>query len=100
MVRNHSRGREHDNLVLNSLIRDDSYDFSNKRVGVIGNGSTALQLVPSLQKDYGHKGMKLVNFIRSPTWVSATYLSEFTKDGGNFECKIPHNHLHILLTKY
>ena len=44
-----------------------SYDFKNKRIGVIGNGSSAIQIVPSLQKV---EGTKLSCFVRSKTWIT------------------------------
>ena len=66
-----------------TLSREDNYDFAGKRVGIIGNGSSAIQIVPKLQKVAGH----LVNFMRTPTWISATFSSEFLPDGKNFYCK-------------
>jgi cation diffusion facilitator CzcD-associated flavoprotein CzcO len=67
---------------------DHSYDFKGKRVGVIGNGSSGIQVVPHLQKAVGDEG-HLYNFIRGPTWVIPGYLSQLTPDGlgNNFECK-------------
>lgn len=44
------------------------YDFRNKRVGVIGNGSSSIQIVPSLQPV---EGVKMTVFMRSPTWISS-----------------------------
>lgn len=46
------------------------YDFRNKRVGVIGNGSSSIQIVPSLQP---LEGVKMTVFMRSPTWVSGAF---------------------------
>ncbi|PWW77715.1 FAD/NAD(P)-binding domain-containing protein [Tuber magnatum] len=66
--------------LVHSAKWEDNYDFAGKRVGVIGNGSSAIQIVPKLQKVAGH----LVNFMRTPTWISATYSSEFLPDGKNF----------------
>jgi cation diffusion facilitator CzcD-associated flavoprotein CzcO len=43
------------------------YDFKNKRIGVIGGGSSSIQIVPSLQKV---KGTQLTCFVRSRTWIS------------------------------
>ena len=70
-------------IDLLTLSREDNYDFAGKRVGIIGNGSSAIQIVPKLQKVAGH----LVNFMRTPTWISATFSSEFLPDGKNFYCK-------------
>lgn len=44
-----------------------SYDFENKRIGIIGGGSSSIQIVPNLQKV---KGTKLTCFVRSRTWIS------------------------------
>lgn len=44
------------------------YDFRNKRVGVIGNGSSSIQIVPSLQPV---EGVSMTVFMRSPTWISS-----------------------------
>lgn len=46
------------------------YDFSNKRIGVIGNGSSAIQIVPSLQK---LSGVDMKVFMRSRTWISGSF---------------------------
>lgn len=53
------------------LCKADScrYDYSNKRIGVIGSGSSAIQIIPALQK---MSGTKLSCFIRGRTWISPT----------------------------
>lgn len=61
--------------------RDKTLDWSNQRVAIIGNGSSAVQIAPHIQRT----ASKMVNFIRSPTWISANYLTDRTKDGGNFK---------------
>ena len=43
------------------------YDFKNKRIGVIGGGSSSIQIVPNLQKV---EGVKMTCFVRSKTWIS------------------------------
>lgn len=43
------------------------YDYNGKRIGVIGNGSSAIQIMPRLATGAAH----LVNFIRHPTWITA-----------------------------
>ncbi|KAL2266617.1 hypothetical protein VTJ83DRAFT_5969 [Remersonia thermophila] len=48
---------------------DTSHDLRNKRIGIIGNGSSAIQIIPQLQKI---EGASLTCFIRSPTWISVT----------------------------
>ncbi|KAJ7610856.1 FAD/NAD-binding domain-containing protein [Roridomyces roridus] len=44
--------------------------WKDKRVGVIGVGSSAIQIVPALQPKVGH----LINYVRGKTWVSPTFL--------------------------
>lgn len=52
--------------VMHSAMWKEGYDFKNKRIGVIGNGSSAIQIVPSLQKI---EGAQLSCFVRSKTWI-------------------------------
>ncbi|KIW17912.1 hypothetical protein PV08_05107 [Exophiala spinifera] len=56
--------------VVHSANWDTSFDYSNKRIGVIGGGSSAIQIVPQLQK---LAGTRLSCFIRSKTWISTTF---------------------------
>ncbi|KAF9011133.1 hypothetical protein BDQ17DRAFT_1387598 [Cyathus striatus] len=49
---------------------DDSW--ADKKVAVIGVGSSAIQIVPALQP----KVKYLVNYVRGKTWVSATFSRE------------------------
>lgn len=53
--------------VMHSAGWNQKYDFKNKRVAVIGSGSSAIQIIPKLQKV---EGTKLDCFIRSRTWIS------------------------------
>jgi hypothetical protein len=73
--------------IVHTAKWDHSYVFKGERVGVIGNGSSGMQIVPQLQKLVGDEG-NLYNFIRGPTWVVPGYLQQFTPDGmgANFEC--------------
>lgn len=45
---------------------DHSYDYSGKRIAVIGNGSSGIQIVPQMQK---LPGTDVMNFVRGPAWV-------------------------------
>ncbi|TXT03807.1 hypothetical protein VHUM_04371 [Vanrija humicola] len=47
----------------------EGMDWSDKRVGVIGSGSSAIQVVPVMQK----KCKELVNFARTKTWITPTF---------------------------
>lgn len=49
---------------------ESRYDFRHKRVGVVGNGSSSIQIVPSLQP---LDGIKMTVFMRSQTWISGAF---------------------------
>ncbi|KAI0130019.1 flavin-binding monooxygenase [Xylariales sp. AK1849] len=53
--------------AMHSALWKADYDFKHKRVGVIGNGSSAIQIVPSLQRI---EGTQLSCFVRSKTWIT------------------------------
>ena len=59
---------------------DADYDLEGKRVAVIGNGSSGIQVVPAIQP----KVSKVVNYVRNPTWISINICAEQTKDGHNY----------------
>jgi cation diffusion facilitator CzcD-associated flavoprotein CzcO len=52
--------------LCHSAVWDGEYDFRGKRVAVIGNGSSAIQIVPQLVGEVAH----LTNFVRSPTYIT------------------------------
>ena len=52
--------------LLHSARWNDGYDFEGKTIGVIGSGSSAIQIIPTLQPVLKH----LTAFIRSPTWIA------------------------------
>lgn len=54
---------------------DHSVDLSDKRVGLIGTGSTAVQIVCGL----AGKTKKLVQFQRTPQWVNPQYDSDYSE---------------------
>lgn len=56
--------------VMHSASWNARYDFENKRVGIIGSGSSAIQIVPNLQKV---SGTQLNCFMRSRTWISPPF---------------------------
>ncbi|KAF1845296.1 FAD/NAD(P)-binding domain-containing protein [Cucurbitaria berberidis CBS 394.84] len=68
--------------MLHSANWDDTVELKGKRVGVIGSGSSAVQIVPSIQPLVGH--MKC--FIRSSSWVTGGFAQKFAgKGGSNFK---------------
>lgn len=65
-----------------------SYDFRNKKIAIIGNGSSAIQIIPKLQKI---EGTTLSCFMRSPTWISGEFgdhaMVELGRDPKDTACK-------------
>ena len=72
-------------LVMHSASWKDGYDFESKRIGVIGGGSSAIQIVPKLQKI---DGTRLSCFVRSKTWISRQFggaaIEELGLEGTSF----------------
>ncbi|KAH8664921.1 hypothetical protein BGZ61DRAFT_367206 [Ilyonectria robusta] len=56
--------------LMHSGAWDEDFDLRNKRVGIIGNGSSAIQIVPAIQP---LEGLKLSCFARSPTWIASSF---------------------------
>jgi cation diffusion facilitator CzcD-associated flavoprotein CzcO len=55
--------------LMHSAHWDHSVDFAGKTVGVIGTGSTSVQIVPQLQKI----AKEVEVYMRSPTWISPPF---------------------------
>ncbi|KAL2831016.1 FAD/NAD(P)-binding domain-containing protein [Aspergillus pseudoustus] len=51
---------------VHSAAWPDDFQYHGKRVAVIGNGSSGVQIVPAIQPDV----QRLVHFVRSPTWIA------------------------------
>ncbi|TDZ35544.1 FAD-binding monooxygenase moxY [Colletotrichum trifolii] len=68
--------------MLHSANWDDSIHLKGQRVGVIGSGSSAVQIVPNIQPLVG----SLSCFIRSSSWVVGGFGQRFAgKKGSNFK---------------
>lgn len=65
--------------LIHTARWDQNFDWTYKSVAVIGNGSTAIQIVPQIQNG----AMHVTNYIRSPTWVGAMFRVD---DGKSFDC--------------
>jgi Flavin-binding monooxygenase-like len=52
-------------LLVHSAQWNHEFDYTGKRVAVLGNGSSAIQIVPEMAK----QASQLINFIRGPTWI-------------------------------
>lgn len=68
--------------LMHSAAWNHDVDFDNKTVGVIGTGSTSVQIVPQLQQFC----KEVQVYMRSPTWISPPFgagaLSTDLKKGG------------------
>ncbi|KAF3009576.1 hypothetical protein E8E13_006033 [Curvularia kusanoi] len=51
---------------------DSSYDPTGKKVAVIGNGASGLQIVPHLQRVANH----VTHFVRNPTWIATSWAGD------------------------
>ncbi|KIW94075.1 uncharacterized protein Z519_05391 [Cladophialophora bantiana CBS 173.52] len=63
---------------LHSAAWDESVVLKGKRVAVIGNGSSGIQIVTVIQPEVA----ALSVFIRSPTWVSTSFAQDFAGPNG------------------
>ncbi|KAK9446894.1 uncharacterized protein V1518DRAFT_435533 [Limtongia smithiae] len=52
--------------LLHSAAWDDTWDATDKTVAVIGSGSSAIQIVPAIQKKVKH----LDNYVRGQAWIA------------------------------
>lgn len=52
--------------LLHTANWDESVDLTGKNVGLIGNGSSGIQVLPAIREKVSH----VTTFIREPTWVS------------------------------
>ncbi|KAK5120511.1 hypothetical protein LTR85_006166 [Meristemomyces frigidus] len=51
---------------VHSAQWDHSYNYSRRRIAVIGNGSSGIQILPEMAK---LEGVEVTSFQRGPTWV-------------------------------
>jgi cation diffusion facilitator CzcD-associated flavoprotein CzcO len=59
----------------------DGYNFQGKKIGLIGNGSSAIQILPEIQAIAAH----VTIFIRTPTWICSNFSAQYARaDGKNF----------------
>lgn len=69
--------------LVHTVSWDENHSYAGERVAVIGNGSSAIQIVPQIAKEASY----LVNLLRNPTWISSGYAAHLTKTGENFQCR-------------
>ncbi|CZR49346.1 monooxygenase family protein [Fusarium proliferatum ET1] len=61
--------------IMHSARWDWSFDFTGKRVGIIGNGATAVQIAPEVAKVASHLSI----FQRSPNWLIPRFDAEIPR---------------------
>ncbi|KAJ8118859.1 hypothetical protein OPT61_g257 [Boeremia exigua] len=67
--------------LMHSAHYEEGYDLTNKRVAVIGAGSSGVQIVASIQRKVEH----LYHWVRSPIWITAGFAQTWAgKNGANF----------------
>ena len=67
--------------LVHSAQWTDEYNFQDKRIGLIGNGSSAIQILPQMQRIAAN----VTCFIRNPTWISTNIAAQYAgPDGKNF----------------
>lgn len=65
---------------------DPKTDLDNKRVAVIGTGSSGVQVIPTIVS----KVKELHTWIRTPTWITPGFAQKYAgPNGQNFACKRP-----------
>ncbi|KAH7367036.1 hypothetical protein B0T11DRAFT_221447 [Plectosphaerella cucumerina] len=65
--------------MMHSAAWDPEYDFKYKKIGIIGGGSSSIQIVPELQKV---EGAQLSCFVRSNVWISNRFGDEIMQQLG------------------
>ncbi|CAN8095980.1 unnamed protein product [Discula destructiva] len=65
--------------IMHSASWKSEYDFRSKKIGVIGSGSSSIQIVPNLQKV---EGAKLNVVVRSKVWITNRFGDKTMNDLG------------------
>ena len=64
---------------VHSANWDHAFDYAGKRIGIIGNGSSAIQILPQLAK---LSGTQIVNFQKGATWITQSLGEALGASGG------------------
>ncbi|OAL38360.1 hypothetical protein AYO20_02419 [Fonsecaea nubica] len=66
---------------VHSAAWDDTVDLDDKVVGIIGNGSSAVQIIPAIFP----RVKKMISYQRSSTWITAGFAQKYAgENGANF----------------
>ncbi|KAI3577578.1 hypothetical protein IWW34DRAFT_879257 [Fusarium oxysporum f. sp. albedinis] len=66
--------------LVHTAAWDTSLDWSGKRVAIIGNGSSAVQVLPQMQPT----AARVINYARSPLWISGAFASDIEHSMNKF----------------
>lgn len=70
--------------LMHSANYEEGFDLSNKKVAVVGAGSSGVQIVAAIQQKVQH----LYHWVRSPIWITAGFAQTWAaKNGANFRCE-------------
>ena len=71
-------------VIAHSANYPEGLDLKGKRVAVVGNGSSGIQLVANVQPEVDH----LYTWIRSATWLTPGFAQKWAGEkGANFDCE-------------
>ncbi|PVI03651.1 hypothetical protein DM02DRAFT_652423 [Periconia macrospinosa] len=59
--------------IMNFAAWDETFNLSNKRIGIISGGSSAIQTVPELQKLEGSRGARKMREFDTPNFAEGLY---------------------------
>jgi cation diffusion facilitator CzcD-associated flavoprotein CzcO len=69
---------------MHSARFKEDYDLTDKRVAVIGIGSSGVQLISNIAS----RVRELHTWVRTPTWITAGFAQRFAgPNGANFDCE-------------
>ncbi|OAL18641.1 hypothetical protein AYO22_10460 [Fonsecaea multimorphosa] len=63
--------------LIHSAQWDEKYPLEDKVIGIIGSGSSAIQIILQIQPKVKH----MTSFIRSSTWITPEFAAEFAPEG-------------------
>lgn len=76
---------EFDGRIVHTTAWDDSYDPTGERIGIIGTGATAVQLIPEL----ANKAADLTVYQRTPIWVVPKIDFRFSERAKRLFARVP-----------
>jgi cation diffusion facilitator CzcD-associated flavoprotein CzcO len=80
--------------LFHSASYEESFSLKDKRVAVIGVGSSGIQIISNIASEV----KQLYSWVRSPTWITAGFAQRFAgPNGENTPCMCPsHSYFSIL----